>query len=46
MVSNIKIKQPIFSDEPKSIGEYQKNDIFVEIQFETKIKLDNNWKIP
>jgi hypothetical protein len=26
-------QKPIFSDDPKSIEEYQKNDIFVEIQF-------------
>ncbi len=26
-------QQPIFRDDPKLIGEYQKNEIFVEIQF-------------
>ncbi len=26
-------QESIFSDDPKSIGEYQKNDVFVEIQF-------------
>jgi len=27
------IQNSIFSDDPKSIGEYKKNDVFVEIQF-------------
>jgi hypothetical protein len=31
-------QKPLFSDDKKSISEYQKNDIFVEIQFGSFVK--------